>query len=72
MRTDDQASLIEAHFLAAALRVQRSTAPANATPGRCGNCGERCLPRAIYCDANCREDHERRVTVRARQGAHGK
>jgi hypothetical protein len=67
MRTDDQASRAEAHFLDAALRAQRAAA-VSASPGRCANCREPCLPRAVYCDEGCRDDHERRLCASARRG----
>lgn len=67
---DDQASRTEARFLAAALaRQQLAAAAPGAQPGRCANCDLRCLPRAVYCDEGCRDDHERRLGARARNGA---
>ena len=36
--------------------------------GVCAECGDRCHPRAVYCDATCRADHELRMAVLARQG----
>ena len=59
---DDMATQREAQFLAAALHTQalrasRSSAP----PGTCRNCSAACLPTAVYCDAECRSDHEHRV-----------
>ena len=66
---DDEATLREGEFLAAALHQQAMrAAAASAAPGTCANCGERCLPQTVYCDADCRGDHERRLKVRARQG----
>lgn len=66
---DDMATRREGEFLAAALRRQKQLAAYHAAePGRCANCGELCLPQAVYCDADCRADHERRRRVLARQG----
>lgn len=67
---DDQATQREAEFLERALLNQRLAAarqPA-AVPGVCTNCGERCLPRAVYCDPDCREDHQARLALEARAG----
>jgi RNA polymerase-binding transcription factor DksA len=67
---DDEATRTEALFLAGALAAQQLAARqvAPGTPGLCSNCGEPCLPLAVYCDADCRNDHEARVTARARAG----
>lgn len=62
LSADDMATRREAEFLAAALRVQAGRAAAAAhTPGTCGNCRELCLPLAVYCDEDCRADHEWRL-----------
>lgn len=62
LSADDMATRREAEFLAAALRVQAGRAAATAhTPGVCGNCREVCLPLAVYCDEDCRADHEWRL-----------
>lgn len=37
-------------------------------PGCCANCGEACHPLAVYCDADCRADHEDRLKARQRNG----
>ena len=64
----DMASRREAEFLADALHVQRARAAAQSVPrGVCLNCGERCPCQAVYCDADCRADHERREGAVARQ-----
>jgi len=62
LSADYQASQREAEFLAAALRVHavRAATAARGLPGICSNCGEACAPRAVYCDAMCRADHEAR------------
>lgn len=67
---DDQATQREAEFIARALLNQRLAAarlPA-AVPGVCTNCGERCLPLAVYCDPECRADHQARLELEARAG----
>ena len=67
---DDQATQREAEFLARAMLNQKLAAanqPA-AVPGVCTNCGEQCLPRAVYCDPDCREDHQVRLEREARAG----
>jgi hypothetical protein len=66
---DDWATRREAEFLEAALRARSLAAKAQAsTPGTCANCGATCLPQAVYCDTECRADHEQRRLVMARQG----
>lgn len=66
---DDMATRREEEFLAAALRAQRAGAKApRGTPGVCSNCGATCLPLAVYCDEDCRADHEERRRILARQG----
>lgn len=59
---DDQATQREAEFLDRALLNQQLCARGAkvSTPGVCMNCGEGCLPLAVYCDEFCREDHETR------------
>lgn len=71
LSADDQATQREAEFLAAArAQVQRQTAAAalRRTPGVCTFCGARCLPLAVYCDDDCRRDHEAEQLVLRRQG----
>jgi hypothetical protein len=70
LSADDMATIREAEFLADALTHQRLSADrmAGRSPGVCSNCGEPCLPTAAYCDADCRADHEHRLTVAARTG----
>lgn len=67
---DDRATQAEAEFLADALLARRAQAmKAPELPrGVCANCGELCLPRAVYCDADCRGDHELRQGADARRG----
>lgn len=72
LSADDQASRAEADFLASALlKVQRAGALRQGVPGVCGNCGAKCLPLAVYCDADCRDDHQHRLGALARQGRAG-
>lgn len=62
----------ESEFLSAALLNQAASAARSARPpGVCANCGAVCLPQAVYCDPDCRADHERRAGVLARQGLRG-
>lgn len=65
---DDLASQREAEFLQAALRVHslRAARALRGFPGTCSNCGEACAPAAVYCDAECRNDHEARERLRSR------
>lgn len=65
---DDMATLRDAQFLEAALLAQRQVAPAvKSRPGWCCNCGAACLAAAIYCDDDCKSDHQHRLMVLARQ-----
>lgn len=68
LSADDLATRREEEFLAAALRRQASQAvqAPRAIGGVCMNCAERCLPPAVYCDEDCRADHEARVRARQR------
>jgi hypothetical protein len=66
---DDLATRREEEFLEVALRdQQRRSAQVLSQQGTCSNCGEPCMPRAVYCDADCRADHEARLAVRACKG----
>ena len=40
-----------------AQQLQAAATPA-AGQGVCANCGGACLPLAVYCDSDCRSDHE--------------
>lgn len=66
---DDQASRTTDQLQEGALRAQQLRAAASpAVPrGVCVNCGEQCLPAAVYCDEGCRADHEARLRMQARQ-----
>lgn len=70
LSADDQATLAEQQHLTYALHAQRQVAStqARAQPGKCANCGAQCLPQAVYCDADCRADHEKRRLALARLG----
>ena len=67
---DDQASQREGEFLATAILNQRLKAGRQppAKPGVCTNCLERCHPCAVYCDRDCRDDHEAFLAHLARNG----
>ncbi len=67
---DDMATRREAEFLADALAVQQLRARGGEliVAGTCTNCGERCAPAAVYCDTECRADHERRLAAHVRMG----
>lgn len=67
---EDQAARAAALFLADAIVAQQMRAQrvVRASPGVCTNCGARCRLLAVYCDPECRSDHEARQAVRARQG----
>mgnify|MGYP003342453073 FL=1 len=63
---DDMATRREEQFLQAALAAHR---PGPGAPkGRCANCGASCMPLAVYCDPDCRADHEERLAAAARRG----
>ena len=67
---DDTASLREAEFLEAALcghraKVEKAGAVAN---GECANCGQPLPSDWVYCDQDCKDDHEHRLVIERRQG----
>jgi len=69
MSADDMATRREAEFLQAALAAQqRAHAAPVAPPGVCRYCKARCMPAAVYCDEDCRADHEAEQAIRRRQG----
>ena len=69
LSADDQATQREGQFLAAALAAQaRQAAKPQHTPGTCANCMQQCLPLAVFCDEDCRADHEHRQLAQRRQG----
>jgi hypothetical protein len=67
---DDQAARREAEHLACAVAAQqrRAATAAHSTPGICSNCGEACAGLAVYCDLECRGEHETRLKRQARTG----
>lgn len=74
LRSDDDLAAHRAdEFQALALIEHQGRAMASpALPrGVCASCGERCLPAAVYCDAECRADHELQLAARRRNGAPG-
>lgn len=70
MSADDLATARDAEFLADALLAQQLAARREGEPrrGTCANCGSECSPQAVYCDEDCRADHEVRVVALRRQG----
>lgn len=71
--TEDMAALHAEQLLNAARLDQRRAAAAMqaSRPGVCSNCGDPCLPAAVYCDDDCRGDHELRLRTLRRRGAAG-
>lgn len=69
LSADDLATQRDAEFTAAALSAARRPVAAS-TPGVCANCGARLPSLAVYCDADCRADHEHRqgLSQRGRRG----
>ena len=69
MSPDDMATLREAQHLQAALLAQQARAEAGprAVPGVCSTCGSVAQAAAVYCDDDCRADHQHRLDVRTRQ-----
>lgn len=70
LSADDMATRREAEFLADALAAQQARAVGGdvIVRGVCSHCGAACLPQAVYCNAECRADHEARLRVLARTG----
>ena len=72
LSADDMATRREAEFLARAMLNQQAAAPQQmGRPGTCSNCSSACLPLAVYCDDDCRQDHQARVLPEARTGRRG-
>lgn len=69
---DDMATLHEQQFIEAALRHQQQLADKvrRGVAGLCSNCASQCSSQAVYCDDECRADHEHREQVHLRQ--HGR
>lgn len=69
---DDQATRAEAMQTAGSVgRVRQAASARSGRPGVCGNCGQQLASLAVYCDEDCRSDHERRQLAARRQGAGG-
>lgn len=68
LSADDEATRREAEFLADALAVQQLRARGGELieSGVCTNCRAACKPGTVYCDADCRADHEARQARQAR------
>lgn len=72
LNPDDEAQRTADLFIDAALARHRLRAQVAARADRagvCSNCLERCLPMAVYCDEDCRADHEARERKRLRNAA---
>ena len=67
---DDMATLREQQFTDAALAAARRPV-LKARPGLCLNCGAQLASLAVYCDEDCRADHEQRLQSARRRGAGG-
>ena len=70
LSADDMATQREAQFLAHALLAQELKAAGGLAiqQGVCAYCKAQCMPLAVYCDAECRADHEAELRTLARQG----
>lgn len=70
LSADDMATQREAEFLADALLAQQLKAAGGMAvlPGLCTYCHQPCMPRTVYCDTDCRADHEAELRTLARQG----
>lgn len=68
--TDDQATRRADEFLALAMINQQCKAEGGVVvqAGVCTWCGERCMQRAVYCDADCKADHEAELATLVKQG----
>ena len=67
---DDMAARAADEHLADALLAQQVRAAGGEVyrRGSCANCGALCHPSTVYCDPDCRADHEARLRVLARRG----
>lgn len=69
LNADDQAARAADWFLDEAMREHLRKRGGEALQrGTCANCEEACAEQAIYCDADCRADHERRLAALALAG----
>lgn len=67
---DDHATRAEALQTAGAVDRVRTAATARiGKPGVCGNCDAQLASLAVYCDEDCRADHEHRQKAASRQRA---
>ena len=57
MTLDDQASALEQFQRDNALKIRKSVLQ---KVGACYNCGEHISKDRLFCDADCREDYEKR------------
>ena len=67
---DDLAAHRADEFVALARMAQalRSQGGQVLQRGVCASCAAPCAPQALYCDADCRADHEREMAALARAG----
>lgn len=66
---DDMATVhAEQHLEAARLEQQRAALRVQSEAGVCSNFRAACLPGTVYCDPDCRADHEARELVQRRKG----
>ena len=67
---EDMAAHRADEFLALALLSHQVKAQGGMAvlPGVCTYCQAQCHPRAVYCDTDCRADHEAELRTLARQG----
>ena len=61
MTLDDQATQQEEFARENALKARKQEMP---KIGKCYNCGEAVKPNANFCNADCRQDFERRMLQR--------
>lgn len=65
---DDLATRREEEHRAIAMAEQARRSRQAVQHGICQSCGAELLSGLVYCDADCRADHERELAVRRRQG----
>lgn len=70
LSAEDRAARAADEHLADALIAQQVRAAGGVVyrRGTCANCGERCHPSTLYCDPDCRADHEDRLRRMAQRG----
>ena len=64
----DRAQVREELDRSLAIAAARKNVP-QAT-GKCHNCAASIPPAALFCDTDCRDDHERYIDARRREGLH--